>query len=335
MHNRVLFLLILVLSAGVVFAGGGQESGQAEQAEQAEQQPLPDDLVATVNGVEISQEDYEQAVTQTQSRMAQQGQPVAEGELETFRADILDQLIAEELLYQEAQEQGLTVEDGSADSQIEQMRAQFDGDEGWQQALERNGVTEEELREQIERNALIQQLMTTAVPEPGEVTEDEVQEFYDENPEFFEQGEQISARHILIDTRELESEAEIEDARQRAEDVRQELIDGADFAALAQERSEGPSATRGGDLGTFGRGQMVPAFEEAAFALEEDQISQVVESEFGFHVIQVTEKMDSGLVPVDQVSQSIRQYLGQQKQADALDSYVDELREEADVRVNG
>ena len=332
MHKRVLISLILVLSAGVVFAGGRQES---DQAEQAEQQPLPDDLVATVNDVEISQEDYEQAVSQTQSRMAQQGQPVAEGELETFRADILDQLIAEELLYQEAQEQGLTVEDGSTDSQIEQMRARFDSDEGWQQALERNGVTEEELREQIERNALIQQLISTAVPEPGEVTEDEVQEFYDENPEFFEQGEQISARHILIDTRELESEAEIDDARQRAEDVRQELVDGADFAALAQERSEGPSATRGGDLGTFGRGQMVPAFEEAAFALEEDEISQVVESEFGFHVIQVTEKMDSGLVPVEQVSQSIRQYLGQQKQADALDSYVDELREEADVRVNG
>ncbi|MFW5783021.1 MAG: peptidylprolyl isomerase [Spirochaetota bacterium] len=332
MHKRLLFSLILVLSAGVVLAGGGQESGQAGQAEQ---QPLPDGLVASVNGVEISEEEYEQAVTQTQDRLAQQGQPVAEGELETLRADVLDQLIAEELLYQEAQDQGIALEEGEVDSQIQQMRAQFDSDEGWQQALETNGVTEEELREQIGRNALIQQLISTAVPEPGEVTEDEIQDFYDENPEFFEQGEQISARHILIDTQELESEAEIEDARQRAEDVRQELIDGADFATVAQERSEGPSATRGGDLGTFGRGQMVPAFEEAAFALEEDEISQVVESEFGFHVIQVTEKMESGLAPVDQVSQSIRQYLGQQKQADALDGYVEELREEADVRVNG
>lgn len=332
MHNRVFFALILVLAAGVAFAGGGQES---ESAEQAAQQPLSDDLVATVNGVEISKEDYEEAVTQTQDRFAQQGQPVAEEELETFRADILDQLIAEELLYQEAQDQGLALEDGEVDSQIEQMRARFDNDEGWQQALETNGVTEEELRLQIERNGLIQQLIATAVPEPGEVTEEEVQTFYDENPQFFEQGEQIAARHILIDTRELASEADLEDARQRAEDVRQELLDGADFATLAQERSEGPSATRGGDLGTFGRGQMVPAFEEAAFALEEGEISEVVESQFGFHVIQVTEKMDSGLVPVDQVSQSIRQYLAQEKQAQALDDYIEQLRGEADVRVSG
>ena len=332
MHNRVFFVLILVLAAGVAFAGGGQES---EPAAQAGQQPLPDDLVATVNDAEISREAYEQAITQTQDRYAQQGQSIAEGDLETFRTDILDQLIAEELLFQEAQDQGLSVEDGEVDSQIEQMRAQFEGDEGWQQALEANEVTEEELREQIERNSLIQQLIANAVPQPGEVTDEEVQSFYDENPEFFEQGEQISARHILIDTQELESDADLEDARQRAEEVRQELLEGADFATLAQERSEGPSAPRGGDLGTFGRGQMVPAFEEAAFALEEGGISEVVQTQFGFHVIQVTEKADTGLVPLEQVSQSIRQYLGQEKQAQVLDDYVEELREEADVRVNG
>lgn len=332
MHNRVFFVLILVLAAGVAFAGGGQES---EPVAQTGQQPLPDDLVATVNDAEISREAYEQAITQTQDRYAQQGQSIAEGDLETFRTDILDQLIAEELLFQEAQDQGLSVEDGEVDSQIEQMRARFEGDEGWQQALEANEVTEEELREQIERNSLIQQLIANAVAQPGEVTDEEVQSFYDENPEFFEQGEQISARHILIDTQELESDADLEDARQRAEEVRQELLEGADFATLAQERSEGPSAPRGGDLGTFGRGQMVPAFEEAAFALEEGGISEVVQTQFGFHVIQVTEKADTGLAPLDQVSQSIRQYLGQEKQAQVLDDYVEELREEADVRVNG
>lgn len=331
MHNRLFFVLILVLTAGLVFAGGGQES---EPAEQAEQQPLPDNLIATVNDAEITQEAYDQAIAQTQDRLAQQGQPVADADLDTLRADILDQLIAEELLYQEAQERSLSLEDGEVDSQIEQMRARFEGDEGWQQALEANNVTEEELREQIERNALIQQLIASSVDEPGEVTDEEVRTFYDENPEFFEQGEQVSARHILIDTGELETDAELEDARRRAEDIRQELVNGADFATLAEERSEGPSAPRGGDLGTFGRGQMVPAFEEAAFALEEGEISQVVESEFGFHVIQVTEKMDSGRTPVEEVSESIRQYLAQQKQAQALDDYVEGLRAEADVRVN-
>ncbi|MFW5742874.1 MAG: peptidylprolyl isomerase [Spirochaetota bacterium] len=332
MHNRVFFVLLLVLAAGLAFAGGGQE---ADPATQPAEQPLSDDLVATVNGAEISREDYEQAVAQTRDRYAQQGQQVAEGDLESFRADILEQLIAEELLFQQAQDEGLSVEDDEVDSQIDQMRAQFEGDEGWQQALETNKVTEEELREQIERNGLIQQLIADAVPEPDEVTDEEIESFYEENPEFFEQGEQITARHILIDTQELESDADLEDARRRAEDVRQELLDGADFATLAEERSEGPSAPQGGDLGTFGRGQMVPAFEEAAFELEEGEISEVVETEFGFHVIQVTEKADTGRAPLDQVSQSIRQYLGQEKQAQVLDDYVEKLREDADVRVNG
>jgi peptidyl-prolyl cis-trans isomerase C len=112
------------------------------------------------------------------------------------------------------------------------------------------------------------------------------------------------------------------------------LLDGADFATLAQERSEGPSGPRGGDLGTFSRGQMVAPFEEAAFALDVGEISDIVETQFGFHVIQVTDKIDAALVPVDQVSANIEQYLAQQKQADALSAYVDELRSEAVVELN-
>jgi peptidyl-prolyl cis-trans isomerase C len=177
-------------------------------------------------------------------------------------------------------------------------------------------------------------MIAEAVEETTEITDAEVQEFYDENPQYFEQGEQVAARHILISTEGMETDEAVEEARSRAQDVRQELEDGADFAELAKEKSEGPSASRGGDLGTFGRGQMVGPFEEVAFALEEGEISDVVKTRFGFHVIQVTEKIESGVAPVDQVSQNIRQYLSQQKQAEALNAYVDELREDAEIVVN-
>ena len=359
MRNRVFLFLALVLVPFMAFAGGRQEE-ESEQAQQTDAesgaqttepssdgeadvdtQPGtrigtndPEDAVATVNGVAILREDYENAVEQTRLRFAQQGRNISDPEMESFRTEILDQLIAEELLYQEALRQGLEAGDQAVDSQYQQMRSQFETDEQWQQALSSNNTSEEELRSQISRNNLIQQVITDAVGDSTQVSQEEIQEFYENNPEFFEQGEQIAARHILISTEGLEDDAAIEDARQRAQDVRQELVDGADFATLAQERSEGPSASRGGELGTFGRGQMVPPFEEAAFALEEGEISQVVETQFGFHVIQVTEKMDGGTAPVEQVSANIEQYLGQQKRADALAAYVEQLREDADVEVN-
>lgn len=363
MRNRVLLFLALLLIPAMAFAGGRQEEGsdQAQQtdAEMETQTAEPSsegasegasdtdsepgtridttdsgEAVASVNGVAILREDYETAVEQTRLRFAQQGRNISDTEMESFRTEILDQLIAEELLYQEALRQGLEPEEQAVESQLQQMRSQFETDEQWQQALASNNTTEEDLRIQIERNSVIQQVVTDAVGDSTQVSQQEIQEFYENNPEVFEQGEQIAARHILISTEELEGDAAIEEARQRAQNVRQELLGGADFAALAQERSEGPSASRGGELGTFGRGQMVPAFEETAFALEEGEISQVVETRFGFHVIQVTEKIEGGTAPVEQVSANIEQYLGQQKRADVLAAYVEQLREDAEVDIN-
>lgn len=350
MFKRLPAVLALLLAAGLVFAGGNREQdetdedarvqeGQADPADVAPGTPIgaesSDRVVARVNGVGILREEYETAVNQSRQTYAMQGQQISDAELGEFRQAVLDQLIARELIYQRALQQGVEPGAEQIDAQLEQMRSQFDTDEAWQQALETNNVTEAELRDQLERQSLIQTLVSQAVPQSFDVAESEIQTFYDENPQVFEQSAQIAARHILIDTRELSEEADIEDARQRAEALRQELIDGADFAALAQEWSEGPSAPRGGDLGTFGRGQMVAPFEEVAFALEVGEISEIVQTQFGFHVIQVTERIEGGVSPLEDVTADIRQYLNQRKREEALQSFIDGLREEAEVEVLG
>ncbi|MFW5684544.1 MAG: SurA N-terminal domain-containing protein, partial [Spirochaetota bacterium] len=282
MQYRSFFILTFLLIAGFAFAGGGQEEEPTEptqpeavetQDEQAadesegapadessdpdetEGTPIrtgdPERAIATVNGVDILREDYEQAVSQTRQHFQMQGQEIPEAQMESFRTEILDQLIAEELLYQEALRQDLEIDTEAVDTQYDQMRSQFETDEEWQQALNEKSVTESELRTEIERNDLIQKVITNAVEGSTEVTDAEIQTFYDENPQYFQQGEQVAARHILISTEELETDEEIEEARARAEAAREELLDGADFAALAQERSDCPSASRGGELGTF------------------------------------------------------------------------------------
>lgn len=345
--RRYFMVLMLLLIPVLVFAGGGRESDESDATEATTtEESTPEDsapgtvigsesagrVIATVNGVNILTEDYEQSLAATRQSLALQGQNVGPGDEEVFRAQVLDQVIARELLYQQGLLDGFAPTDQAIDQQLAQTRSRFNTQEEYEQALAQNGVSEEELREQLTRNTVIQQVIAGAVEGSTEVTEESVQAFYDENVSLFDQGQQVAARHILISTDGLDGDG-IEEARGRAEGIREELVAGADFAELARERSEGPSGPNGGSLGTFGRGQMVAPFEEAAFSLEVGEISQVVQTQFGFHVIEVTEIIASSIVPLEQVSQNIRQFLAQQQQAEALDAYVASLREAATVTI--
>ena len=338
MRKSILIVLALALAATTAFARGDREdaedSGTSERQEgTAINADRSSEFIAEVDGVGIRRESYEQAVQNTLRSFQQQGRAVPEEDLETFRSEILDQLIAEEILYQTGVDRGYEPTEQSIDTQFEQMRGRFETEEEWQQALDAQGTTEEQLREQLVRNTVLEQVITDVTADVEPATDEEVQVFYDENPQFFETGSQVEARHILLSTQGLEDEDAVAAKRAEAEAVRDELLAGADFATLAEERSEGPSAAQGGSLGTFGRGQMVAPFEEAAFALAEGEVSGIVQTQFGFHIIQVTDIIEGGFTPIEQVSANIRQFLGQQRQADALAAFVDEAREEADVTV--
>jgi peptidyl-prolyl cis-trans isomerase C len=354
MRQRILILLMLLVSATLAFAGGGREEAADDtvsETESQDNQPAsaeedsspgtiigadsPDRVVAVVNGVNILREDFEQSVSATRQSLTLQGQAIPADQEGEFLNQVLEQVIAQELLYQEGLREGMGPTAAEIDAQMQQTRANFQTEEEYQGALDANGITEEDLRARIERNTVIQQVISQAVAGRETVDDAAVEQFYNENPSFFEQPDQLAARHILISTQGLESDEDaMADALARAEAIRQELLDGADFAALAQERSEGPSGPRGGDLGTFGRGQMVAPFEEAAFALEVGEISDLVQTQFGYHVIEVTEKIEGTTVPLEDVSPNIRNYLAQQQQAEALDEYVAALREEAEIVTN-
>ena len=356
MPQRIFIVLLLLMLPLALFAGGNkeespEESGQMEtrdeasapaDAETAEPAPAtgtrldstdPERYVATVNGVGILRSDFELAVQRTQQNYAMQGQPISPSDYPLLREQILDQMVSEELLYQDALSQGIEPSAQTTTLQYEQMRSQFATDEEWAEALAANNTDEDDLRFQIERNQVVQEVITDLLSDVGAVEQSEVQAFYDNFPEYFESGEQVAARHILISTEGLSGEEKAE-ALGRARAIRDELRAGADFRQTAIEKSEGPSGPQGGELGTFGRGQMVAPFEEAAFALEVGAISDVVETQFGYHIIQVTERIDSSRVPLEEVAPSIQQYLAQEKQAEVLEAYVVSLREAASIVEN-
>jgi peptidyl-prolyl cis-trans isomerase C len=353
MRQRIFIIFAMFLIPVLGFAGGKKEDEPANQTDSATVQTQessqsgpaassgtildtndPEKYVVVVNGVGILREDYELAVRRTQDSYLNQGTPIPESDMPILRAELRNQLVSEELLYQKALSDGLEPDAQSGQIQFQQMRAQFTTEETWQEALAANNTNEDELRFQIDRNNIIQQVIIIALEAVGAVDQADIQVFYDENPAYFQTGEQVAARHILISTEGLTTAEEKAEALGRAQAIRGELLEGADFAAVAREKSEGPSAPTGGDLGTFGRGQMVAPFEQAAFSLSPGAISEVVETQFGYHIIQVTEKVDAEVAPLEDVAISIEQYLAQEQQALALESYVVALREDATIVVN-
>ena len=332
----------LLIAAPAVAGGDPEETPNEEESSQDGSGTAqggadldPETYIASVNGVGIERATLNQTLNQVQTQYMMQGRQMTPTDQENLRGQVLDQLIAEELLYQIGVDEGIEPEQDVVDQEIERIQGQFDSEDAYQQALEANNTSEEQLRENIARSQIVQQALDQFVEEPEAVSDADVQSFYDENPDLFAQGEQITASHILISTQELTEEEAIQDARERAEAIRQELLNGADFAQTAREESEGPSGENGGSLGTFGRGQMVPAFEEAAFSLEPGEISEIVETQFGFHIIRVSEKTESSTVPLAEVSSQIVEFLSQQRRNEAVNEYVEGLREAADVTVFG
>jgi len=166
-----------------------------------------------------------------------------------------------------------------------------------------------------------------------EVTQEDAKKYYDENSQRFETPEQIRASHILIQpelTGADPNEAKAK-ARVKTEDLLKQLKEGADFAELAKANSSCPSAPKGGDLGFFPRGQAPAEFDNAAFALEVGQMTDVVETEYGFHIIKVTDHKDSGTTSFDEAKDDIIEQLTQQKQLEFAGAYIDSLKADAKI----
>ena len=331
------YILTAVLVAALIWLGlagpvSAQEAKTEDQAATREAGAAPDTPVAAVNGETISRGQLDRELAGIQGRMARQGQPVPDGALAQIRGQVLDQMIGEELLFQESRKQKINVDDQKIQVQIDEMARSFEDKAAFDLALANAGLSREVLTERLRRQMAIQQLIEEKIVAGLEVAEARADEFYKANPEIFVQPEQVRARHILIRTEAEADAAAKAEARGRIDEIRRKAVEGEDFAALAKTHSQDPgSKENGGDLGFFARGQMVKPFEETAFALKENEISQVVESPFGFHIIQVTGRKPAETVAYETVKPRILEHLKQQAIREKLDAYVDGLRQGAKI----
>ncbi|MDI6824245.1 MAG: peptidylprolyl isomerase [Bacillota bacterium] len=262
--------------------------------------PRGSQAVATVNGEPISKEElYQEMYARTGKQT-------------------LEEMITRRLVAQEGKKQGISVSDAEVKAEIERIiKEQFDSEEEFMNALSYYGMTRAMLEENIRTDLTIKKLLGAK----AQVTEDEVRAYFDQHREEFDQPEMVHARHILVAT------------EQEAREVRQRLLEGADFAALAREKSADPGSSQGGgDLGFFGRGTMVPEFEEAAFALAVGDISQPVKSQHGYHIIQVLEKRPAQAAEYEKVKEEVRKRVTDDKIQGMVPEWIDSLRAAAKIQ---
>jgi parvulin-like peptidyl-prolyl isomerase len=302
------------------------EVAEAEVAEPAD----PNEVVATVDGDEITRGQLDREVDGLMRRMFRGAnmQPHA-GMREQFEQQAMDGIILKHEITAYADQEGLSVTDEEVDQALAEVKDQFPSEEQFDAMLKQMDVTMEDVRNDIRENTLLRKAVDhylAGLPEPSTP---EIEDFYEENIQRFQEGEKVTASHILISATPGMSEEEQAAAKAEAEDIRNQILNGADFAEMAKEYSaDVHSGARGGELGSFERGRMVAPFEEAAFGLDIGEISEPVKTQFGYHLIKVSDHIDAGTRELGEVRDII---IRQLQQKDFMD-WRTKLLDDADVK---
>ncbi|MBI5443402.1 MAG: peptidylprolyl isomerase, partial [Deltaproteobacteria bacterium] len=256
--------------------------------------------VATVNGTAIPRSDVERIVRELQQNAKAAGSPAPDEA--KLRPEIVKRLVQGELLYQLSLKHPVKDLKKRADEGLEQLKKQAPSPQAFQERLKQTSTTEKDLKAMLMKRISIQEYVKSQILPGVKVTEEQAKKFYGENKAKFTSPEQVRASHILLQVPPAAKQEDRSKAYAKAKELQARAAKGEDFVTLAKENSQDPgSATRGGDLGFFAKEQMIPAFSTAAFALKPGQVSDVVETPYGYHIIKLTERKAPAQQSFDQV----------------------------------
>ncbi|WP_233435290.1 peptidylprolyl isomerase [Cytobacillus kochii] len=254
---------------------------------------------ATVNGENISKDDLNEAL------MSQYG------------TSVLDTLISDQIVLQEMDKEKVTVTEEEVAEEMDAYMEQYGGEEAFKEVLDENGVSYDSIEHNIEIYLGSKKLITPGI----EITDDEMETYFEENKESFSQAEEIEASHILVEDEDT------------AKEVKQKLDDGDDFSELAASYSTDDSnKDNGGELGYFGEGEMVEAFEEVAFAMEVDEVSDPVKTDYGYHIIKVTDHKEAKEANFEDAKEEIKEMLIESKLSTEYTEWLNEKYEEYEIK---
>jgi peptidyl-prolyl cis-trans isomerase C len=281
--------------------------------------------VATVNGKAIDSNKFYKEL----DKAAKHGAKIPPERVERIKSNILNRIIEEELISQAVDQEKIRISKKNIEKSFKEYREKFKSTDQFANYLKHGKHTEESIRERIRQKKSLEKLIEKKGSR--KISKKEIQEFYDKNKMFYQEKEAVHARHILFKIkRDADAKTEA-NVMKRVKRVEKLLLRGVDFASLAKEFSEGPTAPKGGDLGFFSRGQMVKPFEDVAFILKPAETSAPVRTRFGFHLIQVTERRDESQKPLKEVQSQIQSSLKNKRYFQERRRILELLKSEAKI----
>lgn len=301
-------------------------------------EPQIDKPVVTVNGRAITERELSgrvaAAMRQFASKLANLPPQYAAQVQKRVRGQVLENLVAEQLLDAQVAAAKIQITDADVEAEITKSGAQQNPPltlADFKQRIEAQGLNFEDWKRESRKGMGYRKLMEPLWADKAKVSDEEAKQYYGSNAKEFETPEMVRASHILALSQPKDPNADPNQvkaaAKAKAEKLLKQVKDGGDFAAIAKENSEDPgSAAEGGDLGFFPRGKMVKPFEDAAFALKPGQISDLVETNYGYHIIKVTDHKDAATTPFEEAKAGIVDQLSKQKRDAATRDYIQSLK---------
>jgi peptidyl-prolyl cis-trans isomerase C len=319
-------------------AAASPEAAKATAPEETIPAPGPDALfpavVARVNGRALLGRDLE---TKVRSQLAPIGNPAWKNLREDYRQELtaqaLGSLLASELLYQKAIAEGTSATDGEVKTEFEKLQKTFASDAEMNLALADRGTDRAGVMKELQKSLIVAKYIQENITKKVAVAPNEVQEYYNGHTEDFRHPDVVRSSHILIIVPESATQEQRRAARQRAEGLLARVKKGEDFAKLAKEYSQDSSASQGGDIGYVPKGQLAAEYEATAFTLPVGSVSDVVQTQFGFHIIKVTDRKKAGVSTLDEIRTELTEFLKGQKVDAEVDKLVQQLRQQAKIEI--
>lgn len=306
----------------------------------AAKSPLGDEVLAKGKGWEVMRSQVDEAFTLHKANAGAQGQTIPESERAFIEGKLLDRLVYTQLLLAKATDAEKVKGKETAEKVIAEYKSQAPSEEAFNRRLVSLGLTPEKFRAQMVDQGVCEQVVDRELKSKVKISEADARKFYDENALQFEQPEQVRAAHVLISTKDMNTNQDLSDKekgekKKLAEKVLTRAKAGEDFAVLAKEFSDDPGSKDKGGEYTFPRGQMVPEFEAAAFTLKTNQVSDIVTTQFGYHVIKTYEKIPAQKIEFAKVEQQIKERLQMTEVEKQLPGYLEKLKTDGGVELLG
>jgi peptidyl-prolyl cis-trans isomerase SurA len=330
--SAVLLATLALAPISAVAQSGSNLADTTTQQVPAYSGTVVEDIVARVNDQVISKSDYERAQQQLEQEAQQQNW--SRQDLMEQRRDLLRSLIDKQLLLSRAKDLDINGETDLV-KRLDEIRKQnnLDSMEDLQKAVEAQGISYEDFKQQIRDSIITSQVISQEVGPHISVTPSEIQEYYKTHQQEFMRPEQVHLNEILISTADPDNATQVAEAEKKADDVESRLKSGGDFSTIAKAESGGPTAQQGGDLGDFKAGQLPKVMEDATFSLQPGQYTAPIRTKQGWLILQVTSHEKGGLAPLKDVQNQIQEQVGMSKMEPAMRTYLTKLREEAYITV--